>query len=635
MYRLKPLQLRCLSQIRHKSSATATANIARENKSVPADTDNKWPFASARRGDFFQPQAQLENQYLGDATLRGYLKRVVPKEILGQFSPDLEQFGHRVATDIYKLGRECEVNPPSHQKYDAWGNKVDELIISPAWKTLHRISAEEGLVAIPYERKFGPWSRVYQVAKVYLFDASSGMYSCPLAMTDGALQTIDRIHENDRNPVLSERAWPRLISRDPDQFWTSGQWMTERKGGSDVAAGTQTLAVPQNDGTYKLYGYKWFSSATDANMSITLGRIVDNNEQTTEGTKGVSMFYLETRNPDGTLNGIDIQKLKNKLGTRQLPTAELLLDGTTAHLISEPGRGIAGITDMLTVSRIHNAIMALSGMRRMMNLARDYSTRRIAFGKPIGDHVVHMQTMARMEVEARGAFLMLMEASRLLGLDECKMASEDEILVLRILTPLMKLYTAKQAMALTSEGLECFGGQGYIEDTGLPSIFRDAQVLPIWEGTTNIMCFDVVRAITKTDGKVLQALFSDVKLKISKASTSSNEDMKKSYIAINISVNKIGQFLEREVTNQPKVLEVAGRDFAYSLSRTYIAALLLEHATWSEATEQDIAAAARWCAQDLCPVVTNNSLGYYTFKNTYLDKALVMDGYTDNPLCKM
>ncbi|XP_077995922.1 acyl-CoA dehydrogenase family member 11-like [Glandiceps talaboti] len=592
-------------------------------------------FSSAKRGQFFQPEAQLENQYLGDAPLRGYLQRVVPKEILDKISPDLERFGHRVATDIYKLSRECEQNPPSHQKYDAWGNKVDELITCQAWKTMHRISAEEGLVAIAYEKKFGPWSRLYQSAKLYLYGPSSGLYSCPLAMTDGALQTIDRFDKNDRHPLLSERAWPRLISRDPDQFWTSGQWMTERKGGSDVAAGTETVAVPQNDGTYKLYGYKWFSSATDANMSITLARIVDSNGQAKEGSKGLSMFYMETRNPDGTLNGIDVQTLKNKLGTRQLPTAELLLDGSTAHLISQPGRGVAKIADMLTITRLHNSISAVAGMRRMVSLARDYGKRRIAFGKPIGEHAVHMQTMARMEVEARGSLLLMMEASRLLGLDECKMASEDDILILRILTPLMKLYTAKQGVAVTSEGLECFGGQGYIEDTGLPSRLRDAQVLPIWEGTTNILSLDVLRSITKSNGKVLEVFFKDIKQKVVSASKSENQDVHRSCLATNISVKKLTKFLESVVTHQPAVLEVAARDFAYSLSRTYIAALLLEHATWSEATEQDIAAAARWCEKDLCPVVTNHSHGHYSTKNIHMDKSLVMDGYTNRPLSKI
>ncbi|XP_070571737.1 acyl-CoA dehydrogenase family member 11-like isoform X1 [Ptychodera flava] len=631
-----------LHPLRHFSAATTMTRGSTVHAQEIGFTDlnkqgenGKTVFARAKRGQFFQTEPHLENQYLGDAPLRAYLKRNVPKKVLEQFAPDLERFGHRCATDIHQLGRECELNPPSVQHFDAWGNRVDDLITCSAWKSMHDIAAEEGLISIAYERKYGPWSRLYQIAKLYLYIPSSGLYSCPLAMTDGAAQTIDRIDKNTGHSLLHEKAFPRLISRDPQKFWTSGQWMTERKGGSDVAGGTETVAVPQEDGTFKLYGYKWFSSATDSNMTLALARIVDENKQTTPGSKGLSMFYMETRNEDGSLNGIDIQKLKNKLGTRQLPTAELLLDGSTAHLISEPGRGVAGISNMLTITRLHNATGAVSGMRRMVNLARDYSKRRTVFGKLICEHPLHMQTLARMEVETRAALFLVMEASRLLGLEECKMATEHDKLLLRIMTPLMKLYTAKQAMTIASEGLECFGGQGYIEDTGLPAMLRDAQVLPIWEGTTNVLSMDVLRAIAKTHGKVLQTLFKEIQEKVAIASKSSNVHIQNGCQATSQSVNKLAKFLEGEATRDSSLLEVGARDFAYSLARTYMASLLLEHAVWDEATELDAITVARWCEQDLCPVVTNHSRGHYDNKSVTMDTRLVMDGYTDKPLSKL
>ena len=224
-----------------------------------------------------------------------------------------------------------------------------------------------------------------------------------------------------------------------------------------------------------------------------------------QGTRGLSLFYLETKDEQGWYNNLEIQCLKNKLGTRQLPTAELLLDGTKARLVGEDGRGVAGIATMLTMTRIHNAIAAISGMRRVLQLSRDYSTKRFAFGKYIADHPLHMQTLARMEVETRGCTLLTLEVCRLLGLEECGMATSAEKHLLRILTPIVKLYTAKQVVATASEGLESFGGQGYIEDTGLPGILRDSQVLPIWEGTTNILSLDVLRALQKTGAEVSHA----------------------------------------------------------------------------------------------------------------------------------
>ena len=177
------------------------------------------------------------------------------------------------------------------------------------------------------------------------------MYSCPLAMTDAAANTIEVNGLTERLP----EAMARLTSRDPERFWTSGQWMTEKGGGSDVATGTETIAVPSGNAEdeYRLYGYKWFSSATDSDMSLTLARVVDREGGgMVEGNKGLSMFFVRTRRPDdGGLNGIEVAKLKEKLGTRQLPTAELLLDGCEAIRLSQPGRGIPTISSMLSVSR--------------------------------------------------------------------------------------------------------------------------------------------------------------------------------------------------------------------------------------------------------------------------------------------
>ncbi|KAJ7353914.1 hypothetical protein OS493_031360 [Desmophyllum pertusum] len=295
---------------------------------VPIDTR----FAASRRGSFFPEAPRLGNQFSGDLFLQSYLKRILPSEVLQEIRPDLDHFGHRVATDINSMGRECELQPPKLEHFDAWGQRVDNIQTCQGWQQLHDVSAEEGLISIPYERKYGQWSRIYQAAKLFMFSPSSGLYSCPLAMTDGAAKSIEVSDLTEKLSVLQD-AYSHLTSRDPKEFWTSGQWMTERKGGSDVANGTETLAVPQDDGTYRLYGYKWFSSATDADMTLTLARVQNPDGSTVPGTKGLTMFYLQTRNEDGKLNDIEVQRLKNKLGTRQLPTAELLLHGSLAHKV--------------------------------------------------------------------------------------------------------------------------------------------------------------------------------------------------------------------------------------------------------------------------------------------------------------
>ncbi|KAL8559901.1 hypothetical protein ACOMHN_016947 [Nucella lapillus] len=596
------------------------------------------PFASAKLGSFVQEAPQLGNQYTQDSLLRSFLKRNIPQQSLAEIEADLTRFGHRVGTDIYDLHLRCECEQPTVVQTDSWGHRVDDLRTSSAWTSMHHIAAEEGLIALAYERKFGASSRLYQASKLYLFSPSSGLYSCPLAMADGAASLIESIQTSvpcfmkavvclfqqsiqTSVPWLVERALKRLVSRDPSRFWTSGQWMTEKRGGSDVARGTETVAVEQTDGSYRLYGYKWFSSATDADMTFTLARVVDKQGHTVEGTKGVSLFYLEVRDKDGELNSIQIQKLKNKLGTRQLPTAELLLEGSRAFRVSDEGRGVAGISNMLTLTRLHNSLSASSVMRRMVNLARDYSTRRQAFGRVLKDYPLHVQTLARMEVETRGASLFALELSRLLGRHEVGEASETESLFLRLMVPVMKLYTGKQAVAVTSEGLECFGGQGYIEDTGLPSMLRDAQVLSIWEGTTNILSLDALRAIAKSQGAALHAFSSVVKGQLRAAS--GIPDLEEA-------CDKVGKGAESVLTfaaNHSSHLEVAARDFAYSLARVAIGAMLIDHAASSVASPQDVYAAVRWCEKDLTPVLTAAAHNTYTPDATAHDRQLVFDGY--------
>ncbi|XP_023332760.1 acyl-CoA dehydrogenase family member 11 [Eurytemora carolleeae] len=575
---------------------------------------SKCGFAFAKHGDFVQAEPQHQNSWTSDGFLQSYFKLNLPKEIFNQIEPDLTRFGGRCADDIWKLGRECEENPPYLRQTTAWGKRVDDIITCNAWKEQKRISAVEGLIAIPYENKQGEFSRLYQCAKLYMYSPSSGLYSCPLAMTDGAAKTIHSL----KLPL--EEAWEHLISRNPDQFWTSGQWMTEKRGGSDVGSGTETLAFHQETGLFNLHGYKWFSSATDSNMVLTLARIVDDQDGATKGSRGLSMFYLKLRNDDGQLNNIQVVKMKNKLGTRQLPTAELLLDGTTAELVSEEGRGIASISSMLTVTRLHNTISSVGAMRKILSLARDYATRRTAFGARIDSLPLHIQTLYRMEIETRGCCILMLDLARQMGQHDTNTINDQDLLLMRLMTPVAKFYTGKMAVSVISEGLECFGGQGYIEDTGLPSMLRDAQVLPIWEGTSSLMSLDVVRAITKTRGEVLRAFSARVNNIVDKVEEHSK--LSKPGLLLKDTVAKMLRLL----SEQPQILEQCGRDLAVTLAHTYISALLLEHAHRS-GDEVDVDVAVGWFERDLAPILRNKD--FYSKPETQKQKSIVYQNYEE------
>jgi putative acyl-CoA dehydrogenase len=534
-------------------------------------------------GVFYQEGPQLGNQYTGDRLLRQTLQRMMPPDVLRDIEPDLQHFGERVITDVAAFGRDALANEPTLTPFDPWGRRIDEIHVAQGWRELKRVSAEEGLVAIGYERNEAEFSRLYQFAKLYLFNPSSAIYTCPLAMTDGAARLLEVIGSQP----LKERAFTRLTSRDPDRFWTSGQWMTERTGGSDVS-GTETVAIPDGDG-YQLHGTKWFTSATTSEMAMTLARI--------QGESSLSLFYLETRSRGGAYNHIEVHRLKDKLGTRALPTAELSMLGTRATLVGEAGRGVANMSTLFNVTRLYNAVCAASGMRRCMALMRDYAGRRKVFGKLLRDQPLHVETLARMEVEFQGAFQLVFHAIELMGKEDCGQASPDEIAALRLLTPLAKLYTAKQYVAMASETLESFGGAGYVEDTGLPVILRDGQVLSIWEGTTNVLSLDALRAIEKNQS--LEALMG---LLESKLGTVQERALLPAVKQVRAAAASIPGALTSASTNGPEAIQSTARDIAYALTRTYTAALMLEHAQWA-LTELDdgraALAAKRWCDQTL------------------------------------
>ncbi|MDR3606518.1 MAG: acyl-CoA dehydrogenase family protein [Oligoflexia bacterium] len=538
--------------------------------------------------DFFQQGPQLENQFLSDRVLRSLLKRKIPAQFLPEVEADLTHFGERVVTDILEMGQEAEAQPPRLVPIDPWGKRIDQIETSRAWKELDRVSAKEGIVALGYERPIGEYSRLYQFAKLYLFHPSSAIYSCPLAMTDGAARVIELMGDAD----LKANAFRHLTSRDPDKFWTSGQWMTEKTGGSDVS-NTETIARPDGNG-FRLYGTKWFTSAVSAQMSMALARI----EGAPAGNKGLSLFYVELRDAKGQLDHIRVQRLKDKLGTKALPTAELILEGLPAKLVGGPGDGVKKIASLFNVTRVYNSVCAIGYMRRGLALAQDYAPRRIAFGKPLSEHPLHLETLANMQMDFESSFHLTFYVAELLGKDELGKATPEESACLRLLMPVTKLYTAKIGVALASEMVESFGGAGYVEDTGIPVILRNAQVLAIWEGTTNVLSLDMLRAIDKESAFAPFIALCRRRLdKITKA------ELVPSVLRARDALARVEKFLPLVAAAGGDALQASARVFAMAAARVCAATLMLEHAEW-EKNGWAFASATRWCAGDLTPGLT-------------------------------
>ncbi len=546
-----------------------------------------------RVSGFYQDAPVLGNQYEEDRLLRSYLKRQLPPDMLEAIEPELRELAHRVNGDIQGWAEDAETHPPVHTPYDPWGRRVDTVQVAEGWRRLRALSAESGFVAAAYERRFGGLSRVYQHALLYLFNPASAVYTCPLAMTDGGARLIE-LYARD---ALSE-AFGRLTARDPARFWTSGQWMTERTGGSDVGR-TETRAVPDGEDCYRLHGTKWFTSAVTSDVAMTLARI----EGAEAGSRGLSLFYLKVYDDAGRLRDIEINRLKDKLGTRALPTAELTLTGTCAQRIGKPGEGVRQITSLLNVTRIWNANAAVSGMRRGVALAQAYAKRRWAFGRPLCALPLHRETLADLETERCGAFHLLFRTAELQGRAECGEAGVPERALLRLLTPVLKLYTGKQVVSVTSEVLEAFGGAGYLEDTGLPRMLRDAQTLSIWEGTTNVLSLDVLRVLTR-EPDAMNAYLSAVDVALQEAPSAELAEAAK---RIRRALVKIRSYAASALTMERETLEAGARRFSYALARTFAGALLVEHAAWALEREPalaaaHVAAARRWCRRDLAPL---------------------------------
>ena len=529
---------------------------------------------------FIQAPPELGNQYLADHALRGLLAHALPADVLRGIEGALIEMGELAAGDLYRMQLADRCNEPVLTQWDAWGNRIDRIEVSPLWRSAERIAAERGLVAIAYEQQHGMYSRLHQFALAYLFSPSADLYGCPLAMTDGAA----RVLLGSGNDRLIERAVPHLTTRDPRQFWTSGQWMTESTGGSDVGL-TTTLARREGD-EWRLTGRKWFTSAIASQMALTLARPEGN----PPGGKGLALFYVETRDAAGRPNNILVNRLKDKLGTRKVPTAELELCGTPAQLVQGTSDGVRNIAPLLNISRTWNSVCAVSLMRRGLALARDYARRRVAFGAPLFEKPLHIDTLAGLEAEFQAALHLTFFVVELLGRAEADQLSEPQAKLLRVLTPVTKLTTAKQAVSVLSEAIESFGGAGYVEDTGLPVLLRDAQVLPIWEGTTNVLALDTLRALgsdgamsalRREAGWVLQGVRESSLLRVSALAEKALEHAQ--------------AWLEQAAPRGDAAVEAGARRFALTLGRAFALALLVRHAQrmLDSARDPRAAAAAR------------------------------------------
>lgn len=537
--------------------------------------------------EFLQDAPQLAHPYRHDRLLRSLLDRVIPNERRAALDHDLDALGD-YAQFAWQRFTHSTRRKPVLTPWDAWGQRIDRIELTTAWQEGPQFTTRHSVLAAGHEAS--EYARLEQFARVYLYHLASEFYTCPLAMTDGAATAL----KASGNQALIERAVPHFLSRDAATFWLSGQWMTETPGGSDVGR-TETIARQDSDGQWRLYGRKWFSSAVVGEAALALARP----EGAGSGTAALALFFVETMDGERRKPELQIDRLKDKLGTHELPTAEIHLNGLPAWPLGELAHGVRQVAPMLNITRSWNAICAIASMARAISLARDYASRRYAFGRPLAEQPLHAQTLADMQAEFEGAFALAFEVTHLLGRVEHGQAEPHEAALLRLLTPLAKLWTGKLAVKLCSEALECFGGAGYIEDTGLPQLLRDAQVYAIWEGTTNVLSLDSLRAL---GGDGPDALRQSVTTWLK-----DSDDMH-AVSAIQHALDAAGRWLDTQ-GKQREALEAGARGLAITLARSAAAALLARQATWSKTRgdQRPSAALRRFVAHGTDRLTTHDS----------------------------
>jgi alkylation response protein AidB-like acyl-CoA dehydrogenase len=441
------------------------------------------------------------NWYRDDLALGHILSRYLSPEAISWAEPILSQMGQQAPEQLQELAELADRHPPVLHPRDKFGNRVDRIEFHPAYERLKEASYGGGIIGKYYHpmvrTTLGAGIEVVKFSHSYLFgQAEQGLY-CPICMTDGSAFLIEQFG----NDAQKKTFLPRLTSSNLDKLWEGAMFLTEKAGGSDVGA-NETTARPLADGRYELFGEKWFCSNAGAEVVMVLARLPEG----AAGTRGLGLFVLRRHDDNGNLNKLHLERLKNKLGTRSMPTGEVILNGSVAELLGAPERGFVQMAEMLNLSRLYNATASLAVTRSVLREALRWCRARRTFGNTLTSYPLVRLALAEIACELEAAMHLVFDALARRGRVLCGEAIEEDGHLLRVVTPLAKYSTARLAVRSASEAVELLGGNGYIEDWPIARFYRDAQVLPVWEGTTNILTLDTLRALKKPN--CAEAFFS-------------------------------------------------------------------------------------------------------------------------------
>ncbi len=408
------------------------------------------------------------------------LVEALDREGVGWAAESASTFGRFLSGEPLEWGRLANENPPRLRTHDRFGNRIDEVEFHPAWHSLLKTSVEHGLHALSW-REARPGAHVARATLFYLMAQVEAGHGCPISMTHAAVPALRAQPElaAEWEPLLTALDYdPGLRPADEKRGALCGMAMTERQGGSDVRANLMG-ARALGDGEYELTGDKWFCSAPMCDAFLVLARA--------EG--GLSCFFVPRVLQDGTRNGFRIQRLKDKLGDRSNASSEIELRGAWARLVGEEGRGVPTIIEMVNHTRLDCVLGTAAAMRAAVEQATHHAAHRSAFGKLLADQPLMRNVLADLCIESEAATLTALRLARAYDRDETAFA--------RIATAVAKYWVCKRGPGHAAEALECLGGNGYVEESGMPRVYRQQPLQSIWEGSGNVICLDVLRALRK------------------------------------------------------------------------------------------------------------------------------------------
>lgn len=420
-------------------------------------------------------------------------------------SQQLADFGGRVgAEEVFRWGDEANRHPPILRTHDRFGERIDEVDYHPSYHALMELSVSEGIHCSRFEKPPGEGAYVTRNVAAYLIAQVEMGHGCPISMTSSVLPSLWHQPElaDVWEPRIMSRTYdPRSIPADQKHGALLGMGMTERQGGSDVRANTST-ALPDNGGgpggEYRLTGHKWFTSAPMCDAFLMLA----------QAPGGLSCFLVPRMLPDGSRNGLHFQRLKNKLGNRSNASSEVEFENVAGWLVGEEGRGVPTIIDMVNGTRVDCVVWSAGLMRQAVAQAGWHVAHRSAFGSKLVDKPLMQNVMADLEVETEASTLMMM---RLSGAHDSAPIDEFQDAFTRIATPIAKYWVTKRCSPVVREALECIGGNGYVEESILPRLYRESPLNAIWEGAGNVIALDVLRAIQRSPESV-EAFFEELNL---------------------------------------------------------------------------------------------------------------------------